>query len=222
MGFRLIARNGYLKAVLKQIARVLVGEYSIFKIYGFDGSPAPLSTSTDLMLAKLQDTDELAQSDSPELRELTDYGGEGAHGFGAWVDGHLAAACWFWVGERYKNHQVWPLADKEAKLVRIATCERFRGRGIASALIGFGVRQMRQGGYRRFYAKIWHSNQPSIAAFSKAGWRHVSTVCNVAPFGKKICWRFTRYAWQRPESLDGRAEPSPSATPSLKDNAGIP
>ena len=67
----------------------------------------------------------------PSIQELASYKGGEAFGFEARVDGELAAACWFWAGERYKTGNFWPLRDDEAKLVQIATAERFRGRGIA-------------------------------------------------------------------------------------------
>jgi RimJ/RimL family protein N-acetyltransferase len=51
---------------------------------------------------------------------------------------------------------------------------------------------MSQKGYRRLYARIWHSNHPSIATFEKAGWAYIALVIEVFPLGLKSPWRLVR------------------------------
>lgn len=184
-------------AVLKSIAGFLLGRYTIFKIYMIDGPSGPQPPKLNVTFATLDDVDELARSHRPELRALVGFFGYGAHAFGAWVDGRLVAASFYWAGNRYKDHELWPLSEREAKLVRIATSLEFRGRGIAAGLICFSTARMYELGYGRLYAKIWHSNKASIATFSKAGWRHVATVVHVFPFGKRLRWCFRHAADRR-------------------------
>lgn len=40
-------------------------------------------------------------------------------------------------------------------------------------------------------ARIWHSNTPSIRAFTRAGWQRVATVAEVQPAGMRRNLRFT-------------------------------
>jgi GNAT superfamily N-acetyltransferase len=131
------------------------------------------------------------------MKELAKFAGEGAYGFGARVNGELAAVCWYWVGDRYKARNYWPLKPHEAKLVQITTLAPFRGRGIATQLIDYATMRMRQHGFVRFYARIWHSNKASIVAFTRAGWIHAATVCDIFPFGTKARWRYVRWSKQR-------------------------
>src|SRR5690242_8938983 len=119
-----------MKSLARSIARRLLGSYAIYRIYEHREPAHPSPAAGFLVLAPLGDAGELARTPDPCLQELAGYAGEGAFGFEARVDGELAAACWFWVGDRYKTRNFWPLRDDEAKLVQIATAERFRGRGI--------------------------------------------------------------------------------------------
>ena len=96
----------------------------------------------------------------------------GAWAFGAWVEGELAAVCWFQARETHRSRGgVFDLADDEAELAQITTARVFRGRGVATELIQYAVWQMSRRGFRKLYAKIWHDNRASVRAFERAGWK---------------------------------------------------
>lgn len=183
---------------LRAFARWLFGPYDLWRIYALslDGFHAP--TLPSWQMKPLQDVKELACASDPILRYLAQFGQEGAQGFGAWVNGELAAACWYWAGETYKKRNFWPLLDDEAKLVEIATAKRFRGRGIAPQLIAFSAEQMKILGYQRLLARVWHSNRASQSAFRKAGWTYVAFVVQVAPFGINKPLRLVRAVSKTP------------------------
>jgi len=180
-----------MKQFVRSVARRLLGPYALYRVYEHWEPGPELSEPTggEVTLAQLEDADELDRSPDLALRGLAEYAGPDAFGFEARVDGSLAAACWFWAGERYKSRNFWPLQADEAKLIQITTAEQFRGRGIAPRLIRFASSRMYGLGYRRLYARIWHSNRASIVAFKKAGWREVAFVIEVAPLGIKRPWR---------------------------------
>jgi GNAT superfamily N-acetyltransferase len=183
-----------MKQFARSVARRLLGPYALYRIYEHQG-PGPGTSGSepepagdDVALAPLENGAALDRPSDPGLRDLASYAGSEAFGFEARVDGVLAAACWFWVGERYKTRNFWPLHADEAKLVQITTAERFRGRRIAPRLIRFAAAWMHRLGYRRLYARIWHSNRASVVAFERAGWREIALVIEVAPLGISQPW----------------------------------
>lgn len=179
---------------LTAVLRTLFGEYEIYRIYARTLTPddGVIAAPAGIRLDPLVDGAEVARAGDPVIRRLASCAGDGAHGFGAWVDEALVAVCWFWVGERYAKRNFWPLADGEAKLVEIMSANAFRGRGIAGALLRYSCRAMGARGYRAAYARVWHSNAPSIRLFVADGWRHVATVAHLHPFGRKQPIRIVR------------------------------
>lgn len=165
-------------SIVKRLASWILGDYDLYRIYQFDLSRAEGPPSS---VARLAEVDERALVGT-DLRDLAQYAGTGAHGFGAWLGSDLAATCWFWNEERYRQRNFWPIQNDEAKLVQISTAEHYQGRGIAFDLIRFGMNEMKTRGYRRVYARVWHSNRPSIGLFEKAGWKYVAFVARVSIF----------------------------------------
>jgi RimJ/RimL family protein N-acetyltransferase len=66
-----------------------------------------------------------------------------------------------------------------------------RGKRIAPALIEASLHDVRRHGFERAYARVWHSNHPSLRAFQSAGWQRVATVVELHPFGRKKPLRIT-------------------------------
>ncbi len=126
-----------------------------------------------------------------EIREMIWYGGDGTFCFGAWFAGDLVAACFYWNARRYQARNFWPLSPADAKLVQVTTAKRFRGRGVAASLIGAASASMMSQGFENLYARIWHSNRPSLRAFRTAGWRYIAFVAEFEPPGLKR-YRFVR------------------------------
>ncbi len=174
-----------MKDLLKQAARVLLGEYSLYWVYRCgDGAPAPGGAEV-----KAVQGGDVRHCPDPTIAEQAGYAGDGSEAFGAWHDGALAAVCFYWHGERYRPRGFWPLGATEAKLVQIVTAPAARGRGLATALIVGSHRLMAERGWTALYARVWHSNLPSRAAFEKAGWHRVAFVAELDPLRRGRPWR---------------------------------
>jgi ribosomal protein S18 acetylase RimI-like enzyme len=179
---------------LAAVAKAIFGEYEIYRIYGRALLPddAGANPPAGIRLDPLVDGSQVGRAEDPAIRRLASCAGDGAHGFGAWAADALVAVCWFWVGERYAKRNFWPLAAGEAKLVEIMSADAFRGRGIAGALLRYSCRAMSARGFTAAYARVWHSNAPSIRLFETDGWRHVATVAHLHPLGRKRPIRIVR------------------------------
>lgn len=180
--------------ILKRIAHKVAGDYSIYRIYaspGADqlvrGSPTEMDSSVERI-----DADSLNSQPSVLMRNQAGYAGSEAEFFAYKSDGRIVGICCYWSGELYRRRNFWPLKEDEAKLVQIVVDPEFRGKGIATALIRHSCADMAQRGVRRCFARIWHSNEPSIRAFEKADWKHVATVVELSPFnlGRRLRFVF--------------------------------
>ncbi len=159
---------------MKSCLTFFAGDYAPYRIYALDlGDLAPFEPNPEIALRILED--------APDTVVL-----------GAFIGDKRAAACWIWYGERYKRERnFWPLGPTEAKLVHIETNSDFRGRGIGTQLLAFAGTTMRDRGFTKLFARIWHNNTPSIRVFTKAGWRYEHFVLEMEPLrlGKRM--RFT-------------------------------
>jgi RimJ/RimL family protein N-acetyltransferase len=177
--------------MLKRLARAVLGDYSLYRIYALE----PASTDAapgSLDLREVTDMAVLSNARFDEIRALENYRGDDATCFAVFEEDTPVAACWFWFGDTYKQRNFWPLQVRHAKLVQITTALPYRGKGYAPMLLAFAAAEMKQRGFEKLYARIWHSNAPSIAAFEKAGWRYVAFVAELYPFGKTRPWRVVR------------------------------
>lgn len=169
--------------LFKRVARFLLGDYAPYYIYHWDCNEGPVSLggheSLDVRL--LDDVSVKSIGDS-RIQEQLGYCGSEAFCFGCFLDNQLAGVCFYWYGERYKKRNFWPLKEREAKLVQIIVMPEMRGRGIASRLIRYSALEMKRQGFSDLYARIWHSNCPSLSAFERAGWRRVAFVAEINPF----------------------------------------
>ncbi len=133
---------------------------------------------------------------SEELRDRFCYGGHNAYGYGLFLDGDLAAVCWFWGPQRFNDPLLWSLQKDEAVLVDLVTASNYRGRGLAPALIRHASAEMRRSGWRSLYTWMWYTHHASYHAFETAGWRQIASVLEIHPFGMpralRFCWRPTR------------------------------
>lgn len=175
---------------LKWLARRLLADYSLYRIYEFPLEACTPPPTSHYRFIDISNGQALTASGDPCLRELSEYAGRDAHGFALCLHGEIAAACWFWSRERYQERAFWPIKSNEAKLVQITTNSQLRGRGFASALLAFASFQMKQLGYKRLFARVWHSNRASIATFSKAGWKEIAFVLELRPWGTHRSFRY--------------------------------
>jgi GNAT superfamily N-acetyltransferase len=167
-----------LSSLLKPLAQRLVRDYEIYWIFRCDRA-APLAAGRAPCTVAQVDEAQVRALSSPLLRGQAWYAGEQTHAFLALHRGEPAGLCFYWFGARYQSRNFWPLQAGEAKLVQVIVDPLQRGRGIATALIALSAAALTGEGFRTLYARVWHSNAPSIAAFKRAGWRRVALVVTV-------------------------------------------
>lgn len=176
--------------VLKRLARALFGDYAAYHILTRARGAASIPAARlpdDLACGPVQLT-QLESCVDPAIRDQAFYFGDGAR---AWAcmdrGGRIMGLCIYWYGDRYRERNFWPLRADEAKMVEVITLPEMRGRGVAPALIAQSCESMFAHGFQRVYARVWHSNEPSLRAFSKAGWVRAATIVEVFPLGR---WRW--------------------------------
>ena len=167
----------------------IFGEYLIFRIYSRDLSTDADAPEVDLRCSEIKQEEDV---ENPSYRN--GYGGYQSIGFRFVENGVELARCWFWYADRYKERNFWPLEEHEAKLVRIETQPEVRGKGIAPKLIAYASAQMAKHGFRRLYARIWHSYRPSLNAFQKAEWEPFALVIVFSVLGRqyRFVWRYAK------------------------------
>lgn len=169
---------------------LLLGNYEIYYIYRSSESLYE-EESTPAGAIKRISKNDMTDGLSKPLLESVGYFGKDTVAYGFFIDNVLKSICFYWFGERYQTRAFWPLQRGEAKLVHIVTETTVRGKGIASHMITQSTRDMLNQGFTRLYARIWHSNTPSIRAFEKAGWARIALVIRVNPFRRSLPIRFT-------------------------------
>ncbi|OOG60960.1 hypothetical protein B0E49_00095 [Polaromonas sp. C04] len=164
--------------------RLLLGDYSAYVIYtDMTGRDALQQAGTDARFKVLPvDSADIDACPYPLIREQIGYAGPGAHAYACLEQDRLVGVCFYWFGDRYLKRNFWPLQNSEAKLVQIITLPEMRGAGVATLLIAQSCRDMAAKGFTRVFARIWHSNTPSIKAFKRAGWVRIALVLEINPF----------------------------------------
>lgn len=179
--------GGVAKELAKRLARAFLGEYSIYCIYSRpleNEAPAEMKPSGNFRLETV-DGAAIDASPDPLIREQSDYAGFESRAYACFENGRIVGVCFYWFGGRYLQRNFWPLKEREAKLVQIISLPEVRGRGVATALIDRSSRDMGYCGFERLYARIWHSNTPSLRAFERAGWTEVAVVVELNPFRQR-------------------------------------
>ena len=179
------------KALLKKLLRCLLGEYSAYYVYaspGAAGVPVRPGTNSPFSVRPV-DASAITGSQDSLIREQAGYGGPGSHAYACFEKDRIVGICFYWFGDRYRTRNYWPLVEGEAKLVQIVSIPEMRGRGVATRLIASSSMDMMQKGFGRAYARIWHSNVPSLRAFERAGWTRIALVIEVNPLRRKLPMR---------------------------------
>jgi RimJ/RimL family protein N-acetyltransferase len=182
-----------MKQFAKAILKLVLRDYSLYRIYtcATSAPELPRSKKSATLVVREVGLAELAASADADIADQSGYLGAGAHAFACFDGARIVGLCFYWHGERYMQRNFWPLQARQAKLVHIMTLPEMRGRAVASTLIAASCQAMAAHGFDRTYARIWHSNTPSIRAFARAGWQPVATVVEVQPAGMRRNLRFT-------------------------------
>jgi GNAT superfamily N-acetyltransferase len=197
-----------MKRLIKSLARAVLGDYAIYHIYSAPRALHVLSNERREFSCAPLERAQAEASDEPLLRQQAGFFGVGAHAYGCWYQGRLVGLCVYWFGDRYRTRNFWPLEDGEAKLVQVVVVPQVRARGVASWLIAQSREHMQGRGFGRMFARIWHSNVPSLRAFQNAGWGRVATVLEVDPLRLGRPWRI----WPAKRSHPAADRASPSLT----------
>ena len=181
----------------RKIVRFLLGEYSAYFIYAASGDQPSIPTAAAAAAAAAARGLTVSLIDAPAIQSATDsvireqahYTGEGACAFACFEGDRIVSVCFYWFGERYRKRNYWPLSEDEAKLVQIISVPEMRGRGSATLLIAESLQLMIRGGFSRAYARVWHSNTPSLRAFERAGWARLALVIEINPLRRRRPFR---------------------------------
>jgi len=165
------------------LAGRLFGDYKLNRIYQVNLTGFQLRDSRNLDVRRITNLEDLYRSDDQKMRKSASFGGDQYYGFGLWDNSVLASVCWIYTYEQFKEHLIWKPEKDEAMLVDLVTAEEYWGKGYAPALIERACLAMREAGFKRLYAWIWHSNYPSIRAFEKAGWTYIAFAVELYPLG---------------------------------------
>jgi RimJ/RimL family protein N-acetyltransferase len=177
-----------LMARVKKIAHALLGDYAIYYIYVCASAQAGDANGNDFKL-RATHADEIEASTDPLIREQAGYAGDQSLAYASFDRDRMVGVCFYWFGERYRRRNFWPLREKEAKLVQIVTVADLRGRGVATELVAASSADVLTQGFECVYARIWHSNTPSLRAFDRAGWSRLALVVEINPFRLPRPWR---------------------------------
>ncbi len=171
-----------------KLLSLALGEYGFYKIFvdgagAIGGGTMQANAGLAITVREIDVSHLLAGAADAEIAGLASYARGGAYAFGAFLEGELAACCWYADASADSQRSTWPIEADEAKLLQITTALRFRGKGLARALIAQSAAAMRQRGFGPLYARIWHSNAASQLAFVAAGWARRALVVEFEPFG---------------------------------------
>ena len=187
-----------MKELIKKAVKATLGDYAIYHVYSLlatkERVPAPINADVCFVAVELTQVEESAEE---LMREQKAYHGQETFAFACTDNNQIVGLCYFWHGNRYKKRNFWPLSEGEAKLVQIVIAPQMRGRGLAPQLIEFSTNAMFEAGFKTLYARIWHSNLPSIRSFERARWKQAATVVEVNPLRRKRPWRFEFKTFQK-------------------------
>lgn len=185
------------RGAAKQAARLVLGDYQIYAIYGLDLEAAMPPDLGPWQAAGFTfgpvSRGEVEAAADPGLRERAHYAGPGSASYGIRHGGDLVCVQFHWFGDRYRQRNFWPLAADEVKSVEFYTVPALRGRGVGPAIKAYSAWELKELGFRRVFSRVWHSHTASRRANEKAGWRHVATVVEVRPFGLPRPLRLVRH-----------------------------
>lgn len=180
-----------MKPLAKKLAHILLGEYSAYYVYAQSAKGA-LQAATQItsnFSVQKVDASIIYAHTNPIINEQADYAGIESHAYACFDEDRIVGVCFYWFASRYLKRNFWPLAPGEAKLVQIISLPEMRGRGVATTLVVRSCADMMQQGFHQTYARIWHSNTPSLRAFERAGWGRIALVIEINPLRRSRPFR---------------------------------
>jgi hypothetical protein len=181
-----------MKKLLKVLAHTILGDYSAYHVLCRDKTDgaAALPQQTSGYRVALVDQATISSCPDPLMQAQAGYAGEQAFAYACMHGEQIVGLCFYWYGARYLKRNFWQLKSAEAKLVQIITSPQMRGKRVAGTLIAASCADMMGHGFDRVYARVWHSNEPSLRAFAGARWTRCASVIEVNPFRRPRPFRF--------------------------------
>jgi GNAT superfamily N-acetyltransferase len=176
-----------MKNMLKAMARAVLGDYAPYYILAC----APRGTADEAPVGSGKyrvapiDQEAIRNCPDPLIRDQESYAGADSLAYACHDGDRIVGICFYWHSARYRTRNFWPLKPGEAKLVQIITAPDMRGKKVAGTLISASCDHILRCGFERAYARVWHSNEPSLRAFAGAGWRRRALVLELNPFQRK-------------------------------------
>ena len=180
--------KGGVSIAFRRVAQALFGDYAHYRIFTIDLSQ-PLAAIEGDHFCHV-DQERVARAGSDPIRAQAWYGGEGAIGLGVVENDRLVAVQWYWYGERYQKRNFVHLEPGEAKCVQIFVLSEKRTRGLGGSLTRYAAQELQQLGFRRLYARVWHSHVASRRMFRSAGWTEAGRIIEVSPLRRRRPLRF--------------------------------
>lgn len=155
-------------------ARTVLRSYRVVRIYETDLGLKHTAPPLDVDIRRLRDPDEMRLAKDPRIQDHAWFVDGDAVAFGLWVDGELVAICVNWTAPRFQDPAVASLAQDEVALVDLLTAAAHRGKGYGGKLLAFAEDALKRHRFRRAVCTVWHSNEPSIRTFERAGWTYTA------------------------------------------------
>ena len=181
-----------MRRIFKYLSALVFRKYALSRIYVLDLAhykPRPTPAGLDCRRISREDVETCAVA---RIRDRAGYGGENSDGFAVYDNGSIVCMCWFWNEHRFQE-PLWSLRHGEVIMVDLLTLDSHRGQGLAPALTNYAANEFKKDGKRRLVTWVWHSNDPSIRSFAKAGWSFIAFVIEIQFRGTHRVSRFCRY-----------------------------
>lgn len=176
------------KTFARTLLRLFLGDYSAYYIYKADTSRLPIMDDTSGTV-KAIDGAVIRADHAAFARDLHGWSGPGLFFFGCFHRDILAGICVYASGSKNTQQDFWPLKQGEATLLQVITRPDMQNRGVGRTLIRESGRLMMKEGVQTVYARVWHSNAPSLHAFDRSGWKRVALMVEVNPLRLKKPFR---------------------------------
>lgn len=186
-----------MKELIKRMLRIFFKNYQFNRIYFVD-LPTSRAQTSDIAFGAETETirlvesqEEFASSLDQRIRDHAWYLDNQAYVYGIYKGHELLCICSFWVaGHSRMPSRFSTLKENEAVMVDLLTASQSRGKGYASAITRFAENDLYRKGYTRLWTWVWHSNNPSICVFKKAGWNYTHLLLEFQLNGMKDYLRF--------------------------------
>lgn len=150
--------------------RTVLRSYRLVRIYETDLESKHTAPPLGVDIRRIRSPNEMCQAKDARMRDHAWFVDGEAIAFGLWVDGDLVATCVNWTTPRFQDPAVATLQQDEVALVDLLTAAQYRGRGYGGMLLAYTEDALKRYRFRRAVCTVWHSNEPSIRTFERAGW----------------------------------------------------